>query len=96
MGLRAGAAWGLGKLHDSRAVEPLIQLLRDKKKMVRLNAIWALGNIDDNRAITGLSELLRDEDPEIREAVGKALALLKSLPVKKPDADLHEEKQSIS
>ena len=60
--LRAGAAWGLGKLRDPRAVEPLILLLKDPKKQVRKNAAWALGNIGDKRAVPGLTECLGDED----------------------------------
>jgi HEAT repeat protein len=54
-------------------VDPLLPLLKDKKKIVRKTAAWALGTIADERAIAGLTETLTDEDAEVRDAAQKAL-----------------------
>ena len=58
--LRAGAAWGLGRLGDPRAVDRLLLLLKDTKVRVRKEAAWALGSIADERAVPGLTEALDD------------------------------------
>jgi HEAT repeat protein len=50
------AAESLGYLRDERAVEPLIQALKDEKRYhsVRWKAARALGEIGDKRAIEPL------------------------------------------
>ena len=68
----------MGSLQDSRAVEPLLQILKDKKKIVRKTAAWALGNIADERAVPGLTDALLDEDDEVRNAARKALDTIKN------------------
>jgi HEAT repeat protein len=54
-------------------VDPLLPLLKDKKKIVRKTVAWALGTIADERATEGLSPMLTDEDAEVRDAAQKAL-----------------------
>ena len=75
--LRTGSAWGLGKLRDPRAVDPLLPLLRDKKKIVRKTAAWALGTIADERAIVSLTQTLTDEDADVRDAAQKSIDSIK-------------------
>ncbi len=43
--VRRDAAEALGKIGDARAVEPLIQALKDKKEVVQIAAKKALGKI---------------------------------------------------
>ena len=74
--LRVGAVWGLGKLRDLRAVDPLVPLIRYSRKMVRKNSICVLENIADKHAVPWLIESLRDTYGEVREAAQAALVYL--------------------
>jgi len=55
------AALALGKIGDSRAVEPLIWALRDKNEPVRRCAAEALGKIKDDRAVEPLIRALKEQ-----------------------------------
>jgi len=59
------AAYGLGKLHDSRAVAPLIDALSIKYGNTRYKVVEALGELGDNRAIPSLIGVLSDPDERI-------------------------------
>ena len=59
------AAYGLGKLHDSRAVAPLIDALSIKYGNTRYSVVEALGELSDNRAIPPLIGVLSDPDERI-------------------------------
>jgi len=59
------------------AVNPLIEVLNDKNKDIRLVAVVALGEIKDKRAIPPLIEALKDEDWCVRFAAAKALGEIK-------------------
>jgi HEAT repeat protein len=62
---RLEAASTLGKLRDSRAVEPLIAVLKkDRNAAVRARAAWALGWIENPRAVEPLIAALNDENQE--------------------------------
>jgi len=50
-GTRWKAAESLGRMGDTRAVEPLIDTLWDDDARVRLKAVWALGMLGDPRAL---------------------------------------------
>ena len=65
-------------MRTSQAVDPLLLLLKDKKKLVRKMAAWALGSIGDNRAIAALTETLSDEAGEVRDAAQQALDSIKN------------------
>jgi len=52
--VRVNAAEALGELKDSRAVEPLLQALRDEDSGVRWSASAALGELKDTRAVDPL------------------------------------------
>ncbi len=74
--VRADAVEALGNTSDERAVEPLIEALRnDTNESVRIKAAWALGEINDTRAIDPLIEALRNDDWPVQyyaaEALGK-------------------------
>ena len=71
--VRSGAAEALGKIGDARAVEPLIQALKDRDYDVRGKAAEALGKIGDARAVEPLIQALKDEyaQPAAIESLGK-------------------------
>jgi HEAT repeat protein len=73
----------LGRLQDSKAVDPLLPLLKDKKKIVRKTAAWALGNIADDRAVPFLKETLLDADADVREAAQTALDSMQKISMKR-------------
>jgi len=73
----------LGKLKDSQAIDPLLPLLKDTKKIVRKTAAWALGNIADERAVPCLKETLLDGDDGVREAAQNALDSIRKNSMKK-------------
>ena len=52
------AAEALGYLGDTRAVGPLIQILKDEEPLVRGSAAFALGKLNDTRAVGPLIMLL--------------------------------------
>ena len=72
-GTRAGAAAALGQLHDSRATEPLIELLHEPEPEIRAAAARALGAIKDPRAVEALVAAAPDPEYEVREAAIQAL-----------------------
>jgi HEAT repeat protein len=66
------AAEALGKIGDTRAVDLLIEKLKDKKLLVRWKAAEALGEIKDYRAVEPLIHVLndKDEDWSVRKNAG--------------------------
>ena len=85
-GVRCGCAEALGKIGNTRAVEPLIKKLGDRgeyqvregltvvfAQTVATSCADALGDIGDARAVEPLIELLTDRDPAHREAAMWAL-----------------------
>jgi len=67
------AAESLGRMGDSRAVEPLIDTLWDDDSRVRLKAAWALGRIGDTRATGPLRRLYRMENEGAQEIISEAI-----------------------
>jgi len=63
----------LADIGDERAVEPLIEALKDDKWYVRRCSVRALGIIGDERAVEPLIEALKDDDESVRESVSIAL-----------------------
>jgi hypothetical protein len=75
--VRVQAALVLGKLGDTRAVQPLIKALGDQNKSVRGIAAAALGQLGDPSALEPLRDLLKQEsDPFARGQTEKAIAVL--------------------
>jgi HEAT repeat protein len=62
--VRWKAALELGRLKPPRALEPLIDALKDKERYVRHGALDALGNIADARAVRPIAEALTREPPD--------------------------------
>lgn len=73
---RVTAAAALGELGDPRAVEPLLELLKDHYSIVRCAAIQSLGRLHDRQAIEPLLNHLGHPDEHTRLAVVKALGEL--------------------
>jgi len=64
----------LGEIGDKRAVEPLIQALKDVKADVRKSAAEALGKLRDRRATEPLIQALKDVKRDVRGSATEALA----------------------
>jgi len=60
-----GAAFALGRIGDSRAVNPLIDALKDEDRWVREAAAEALASIRDPGAVNPLIDDLKDEDEDL-------------------------------
>ncbi len=73
---RRNSAWTLGALDDDRAVDGLVEALRDREASVREQAAWALGAIDDKRAVPALIASLKDSDARVRRQAAWALGAL--------------------
>ena len=71
--VRCQAAWALGRAGKARAVEALIEALKDSPA-VRRQAIRALGQIGDPRALPALNAALKDDDTRVRRYAAKAIA----------------------
>lgn len=87
---RWGAAEALGRLGDSRAVEPLIRALDDPDWRVRLKAAWSLGRLRDSRALPHLTRLAHDERDEVRDMAMEAsqairIEILRAFPKEQKD-----------
>ena len=73
---RAAAARALGRLGDTRAVEPLIRALGDDSDEVRGDAVGALGQLGDARAVEPLIQALGDREHCLRKFAAEKLARL--------------------
>lgn len=71
--VRGRAALMLGKIGDTRAVEPLIRALDTPGFQITLNAVEALGKLGDRRAIEPLKRFLTTDHEKYREAAQVAL-----------------------
>ena len=69
--------WSLGENGSERAVEPLIDLLSDKRELLRRDIAMSLEQIGGQRAIEVLLELLADESQWVRRAAAEAMGCLK-------------------
>ncbi|GIV96799.1 MAG: hypothetical protein KatS3mg057_1456 [Herpetosiphonaceae bacterium] len=76
MHVRRWAAFGLGRLGDTRAVEPLLAALQDPEWEVRRKSAAALFRFRDQRAVRPLMALLADPNPNVRAAAVWALGAL--------------------
>ncbi|MBN2284368.1 MAG: HEAT repeat domain-containing protein [Deltaproteobacteria bacterium] len=71
--VRKTAAWGLGRMKDTAAVESLTAALDDEFWEVRKAAVVALGDIGDDRGIVPLITVLGDADCDVRYSAMRAL-----------------------
>jgi HEAT repeat protein len=70
--LRWGAAHSLGRMHDPRAIAPLLGMLDDEDWRVRFKVVWALGRLGDRRILPILQRLSHDESETVRDSVQQA------------------------
>ena len=77
---RLKAVAALGKSGDPRAVRPLVDLLSDEDREIRLSATTALGSLKSGRPVDELVMRLRDrgELTVIREQAASALSAIRS------------------
>jgi len=92
---RASAIEALGRIGDSRAVEPLIAALKDEDVNVRWPAARALGEIKDTRAIKPLIAALKDWHSNVRKAAAKALVKIGTPAVELLIAALRDEDERV-
>lgn len=77
--VRLKAAVLLGRMNDSRAVQPLTEALEDENYVVRGAAARALGNLGQPTAVSAVEPLLNlvdDEEPFVRKEARRALERL--------------------
>jgi len=76
--VQPGSAVALGQIGDKRAVQPLMDVLRDGEQywFLRSNAAEALGRIGDKRAVSVLIGALKDDNSSVRSAAAEALGKL--------------------
>ena len=78
--VRQEVAKALGKLHDPRAVGPLIHALQDENAPVRATVVAVLAEPGNERAIEPLVALLiQDENTLVRARAVSALGMLGQL-----------------
>lgn len=75
-GTRSRAAYVLGQIRDTRAVEPLLILIQDANENVRSNTAYSLGRLGDRRAVEPLIQALHDEHSTTRYNAAAALGEL--------------------
>jgi HEAT repeat protein len=76
--VRRAAAWGLGEIEATGAIETLGGMLRDQDTAVRENAAWALGRIERAEGVAPLLGALRDANPGVRINAAWALGAIES------------------
>jgi HEAT repeat protein len=89
--VRLAAATALGRIGNSRAVDPLISALEDQPR-IREVAVMALGEIGDPRAVESLISALEDDDWELRSTIAKSLGKIGDPRAVKPLLNLLEDK----
>jgi len=68
------AAKGLRAIRHSDTIEPMVILLKDENKYVRIMAVRALGAIGGKNVKTALNEALESEnDEKVKEAIIEAM-----------------------
>ena len=78
--LQYAAALGLCELSDRRALEPLLEALKNDDDAVRRCAALALGNLKDPRAVEPLKALLKDKGCGVAAYAIRALARIEGPP----------------
>jgi HEAT repeat protein len=71
--VRWRAAQALARQGDPRAIEPLIEALRDEVPAVREQVVRALGVLEAKRAVPHLRQLIHDPDMDVSHAAVEAL-----------------------
>ena len=77
--IQALAANILGRLNDTRAVQPLIDVLNSESRITRWGAAKSLGNLGDSKAIEPLIKALQDSDELIQNKAAFSLLRLNAV-----------------
>lgn len=93
--IQALAACILGRINDTRVVQPLINVLDSEFRITRYNAAESLGNLGDSKAIEPLINALQDSDEHTQNYAAFSLlklnavdALIELLKIDLPDVRL--------
>ena len=73
-----GARSQLGEIGSEKAVDALLQALKDKDSYVGFIAAHALGNIGSEKAVDALLQALKDEDSYLKRIAAEALGKIGS------------------
>lgn len=95
---RRAAITALGRLGNPKALEPLIERLKDYNRDVRIDAVKALGSLKDKRAVEPILECLSHEDYVLRKESAVVLGIIGAGNPKVTDAlieRLRDEKAEV-
>ncbi len=82
--VRKSAVLALGRIKNSAAIDPLIEMLGDNDWFTRLTAAAALESIGDERGREAIKPLMKDPDMVVKMRVERILAKWKKQPVSQP------------
>lgn len=75
-GVRANAAWRLGRTRDHRCLQALLDAVHDPSATVRARVMEALGGRREPEVIPALAQGLDDPDADVRAMAARAAALI--------------------
>lgn len=75
-GVRANAAWQLGRTRDHRCLQALLDAARDPSALVRARVMEALGSRRDPEVVKAVAHGLNDPDADVRAMAARAAALM--------------------
>jgi HEAT repeat protein len=82
--LSLAAIKALANIGDTRAVDPLMRMVRKEKDEIKKQAVWALGELGDERAFNLLASALEYQEPGVRAAAAGALGKLGNSAARQP------------
>jgi len=74
-GVRANAAWRLGRTRDHRCLQALLDAAADPSAVVRTRVMEALGSYREPAVAHAIERGLCDDDPDVRAMAARASAL---------------------
>ncbi len=90
----ACAAEALGSIGDQRAVEPLIDAIKNADWALWPPAAKSLGQIGDPRAVPVLKSLLKDSNTSIKNAASEALEAIEASPNRHTEQEQPAEEEN--
>lgn len=75
-GVRANAAWRLGRTRDHRCLAALLAAASDPSPAVRARVMEALGSRREPEVTPAIAQGLHDADPDVRAMAARAAALM--------------------
>jgi HEAT repeat protein len=77
-GVRANAAWRLGRTRDHRCLQALLDAVHDPSPVVRARVMEALGSRREPEVVPAIAQGLDDPDADVRAMAARAAALAAS------------------